>query len=171
MVKINPQIFREYDIRGIVGKDLDEEFANTLGKTYGTYLAKVETSDAVIARDTRITSEPYQKAFMEGLISTGCNAHYLGISIVSTMYYSRKKFNIDGGVMVSASHNPPQYNGFKLCHGHNTISGSEIQKILKIMQKGEFVTGDGKIIQKPEGNEEYYKELIDKIRLKKKLKV
>ena len=171
MVKINPSIFREYDIRGIVGEDLDEEFANTLGKAYGTYLTKVGTGDSVIARDTRVTSEPYQKAFMQGLTSTGCNAHDLGIAIVSTMYYFRKKFNIDGGVMVSASHNPPQYNGFKFCHGHNTISGSEIQEILKIMRQGKFVTGEGKIIKKPEGNEEYYKELIDKIRLKKKLKV
>lgn len=171
MVKINPSIFREYDIRGIVGEDLDEEFANTLGKAYGTYLARVGTGDSVIARDTRVTSDPYQKAFMQGLISTGCNAHDLGIAIVSTMYYSRKRFNIDGGIMVSASHNPPQYNGFKLCHGHNTMAGSEIQEVLKIMQKGEFAQGQGKITLKPEGDEEYYKELVSKIKLKKKLKV
>ena len=171
MVKINPSIFREYDIRGVVGEDLDDEFANTLGKAYGTYLANFGTKDSVVSRDTRVTSESYQKSFMEGLISTGCNAYDLGIAIVSTMYYSRKKFNIDGGVMVSASHNPPQYNGFKFCHGHNTMAGSEIQEVLKIMQGGNFVQGQGKIIPKPEGNEEYYKELASKIKLKKKLKV
>lgn len=171
MVKINPSIFREYDIRGVVGQDLDEEFANILGKAYGTYLRGVGTKDAVVARDTRVTSEPYQKSLMEGMISTGCNAHDIGIAIVSTMYYSRKKFSIDGGVMVSASHNPPQYNGFKLCHGNNTISGPDIQEVLRIMQNEEFVKGEAKIIPESQANEKYYKELIDKIKLKKKLKV
>src|SRR3990167_8093657 len=139
MLKINPRIFREYDIRGLVDKDIDEEFALVLGKAYGTYLKSQNTKDVVVARDTRITSEPYQKALMEGLISTGCNVFDLGIAIVSTMYFARQYYKIDGGVMVSASHNPPQYNGFKLCHGHNTLSGLEIQQIRELMEKGEFV--------------------------------
>ena len=171
MVKINPSIFREYDIRGIVDKDLDEEFARTLGKAYGTYLQSKGTKDVVVARDTRTTSEPYQKTLMEGLTSVGCDVYDLGIAIVSTMYYARQKFNIDGGVMVSASHNPPQYNGFKLCHGHNTISGSEIQKVLKIMQEGNFISGSGKITPYPQGNDDYYQELKEKITFKKKLKI
>jgi phosphomannomutase / phosphoglucomutase len=170
-MQINSGIFREYDIRGIVGEDLSEEFAETLGKAYGTYLQYAGTKDVLVARDARTTSLPYQNSLMQGLMSTGCNVYDLGIAIVSTMYYARQKFNIDGGVMVSASHNPPQYNGFKLCHGQNTISGEEIQKVLRIMQKGEFAKGDGKIIDWPQGNQEYYKELLEKVKLKKKLKV
>ncbi len=171
MVKINPQIFREYDIRGVVGEDLDEEFANTLGKAYGTYLQNAGTKDVLVARDTRTSSEPYQNALTKGLIATGCDVYDLGIAIVSTMYYSRKKFNIDGGVMVSASHNPPQYNGFKFCHGNNAIFGPEIQKIMKLMQEDKFASGNGKVVPWPQGNEEYYKELQEKIKFKKKLKV
>ena len=171
MLKINPRIFREYDIRGIVDKDIDEEFALVLGKAYGTYLKSQNTKDVVVARDTRITSEPYQKALMEGLISTGCNVFDLGIAIVSTMYFARQYYKIDGGVMVSASHNPPQYNGFKLCHGHNTLSGTEIQQARKLMEKGEFVNGAGKVTSYPQANKDYYKEIKRKITLKKKLKV
>src|SRR3990167_1084071 len=171
MLKINPRIFREYDIRGLVDKDIDEEFALVLGKAYGTYLKSQNTKDVVVARDTRVTSEPYQKALMDGLISTGCNVFDLGIAIVSTMYFARQYYKIDGGVMVSASHNPPQYNGFKLCHGHNTISGLEIQQIRELMGKGEFINGTGKITSWPQGNKDYYEEIKKKIKLKKKLKV
>lgn len=168
---INPKIFREYDIRGIVDEDLSEEFANVLGKAFGTYLQNSGTKDVLVARDTRITSPAYQKALMEGLTSTGCNVYDMGIAIVSTLYFARQQFKIDGGVMVSASHNPPQYNGFKLCHEHNTISGAQIQEVLKIMQAGIFVHGSGKITPWPRGNEEYYREIKNRIKIGKKLKV
>src|SRR3989344_3152960 len=102
---INPNIFREYDIRGIVDEDLSEEFANVLGKAYGTYLQNLGTKDVLVARDTRTTSPSYQKALMEGLTSAGCNVYDMGMAIVSTLYFSRQHFKIGGGVMVSASHN------------------------------------------------------------------
>jgi len=168
---INPKIFREYDIRGIVDEDLNEEFAKVLGKAFGTYLQNFSTKDVLVARDTRITSPAYQKALMDGLISTGCNVYDMGIAIVSTLYFARQNFKIDGGVMVSASHNPPQYNGFKLCHGHNTLSGAEIQKVLKIMQEGKFTQGSGKLTPWPQGNEKYYKEIKNRIKINRKLKV
>ncbi len=168
---INPKIFREYDIRGIVNEDLSEEFANVLGKAFGTYLQNSGTRDVLVARDTRVTSPSYQKALMDGLTSTGCNVYDMGIAIVSTLYFARQQFKIDGGVMVSASHNPPQYNGFKLCHGHNTISGAQIQEVLKIMQAGKFIQGSGKITPWPQGNEEYYREIKNRVKVNKKLKV
>lgn len=168
---INPKIFREYDIRGIVDEDLSEEFANVLGKAFGTYLQNFATKDVLVARDTRITSPAYQKALVEGLTSTGCNVYDMGIAIVSTLYFARQFYKIDGGVMVSASHNPPQYNGFKLCHGPNTISGKEIQEILRIMQGGVFSKGEGKIVSFPQGNDTYYEEIKKRVKLKRKLKV
>lgn len=171
MLYINPKIFREYDIRGIAGKDLSDEFAQVLGKAYGTYLLLFGTSDVVVARDTRVTSPAYQKALMDGLTSTGCNVKDMGIAIVSTMYFARQYFNVDGGVMVSASHNPPEYNGFKLCHGPNTLSGKEIQVIREIMEKGEFKQGFGTITKFPQGNTTYYEELKKKIKLNKKIKI
>ncbi len=171
MLTINPKIFREYDIRGIVDEDLSDEFANILGKAYGTYLRKIGTKDVLVARDTRTTSPQYQEALMQGLTATGCDVFDMGIAIVSTMYFSRQYYKIDGGVMVSASHNPPQYNGFKLCHGPNTISGSDIQKIRQLMEKGEFISGGGKITPFPQGNKTYYSEIKKRLTIKKKLKV
>ncbi len=171
MLRINSKIFREYDIRGIVDDDLNEEFALFLGKAYGTYLRNSGTKDVVVARDARVTSEPYQKALMAGLNFTGCDVFDLGVAIVSTMYFARQHYKIDGGVMVSASHNPPQYNGFKLCHGHNTMSGKEIQEIRKLMEGGQFKDGNGKITSWPQGNVDYYEEIKEKVKLRKKLKV
>ena len=171
MLKINSKIFREYDIRGIAGSDLSEEFAELLGKAYGTYLHSFGTKDVLVARDTRITSPSYQKALMQGISSTGCNVYDMGIAIVSTMYFARQHFKIDGGVMVSASHNPPQYNGFKLCHGPNTISGEDIQKIRILMEEGVFITGKGTIRAFGEANTIYYKEIKKRIKLAKNPKV
>lgn len=172
MFTLNAKIFREYDIRGIVGTDLSEEFALLLGKAYGTFLQNNGVNNVLVARDTRTTSESYQESLMEGLVSTGCVVKDMGIAIVSTLYYARQKFTVDGGVMVSASHNPPQYNGFKLCHGPNTLSGQQIQEILHLMQGEKFVEKPGgKVVPFPQANTAYYDEIKQKVKLKKKLKV
>lgn len=178
MTKINPKIFREYDIRGISGKDLDDEFAYILGRAYGSYLQALGTRKILVARDTRETSESYQKSLMRGLTEGGCDVYNMGIAIVSTLYFARRHWNIDGGVMVTASHNPPQYNGFKLCHGNNSISGEEIQKVRKIAEsiaaKSELkfkAIKAGEIIAFPEANRAYYEEIKKRISLKRKLKV
>lgn len=176
MTKINQKIFREYDIRGIVGEDLSDDFTYVLGRAFAEYLTVRGGKRVVVGRDTRATSESYQSALARGLAEGGCVVYDMGIAIVSAFYFARQHWNIDGGVMVTASHNPPQYNGFKLCRGAESICGNELQEVRKIAEK---IAGQnqppkivaGKIILFPEGNKIYYEEIKKKIHLKKKLKV
>lgn len=170
-IKIDPTVFREYDIRGVVDKNLSLEFAELLGKAFGTYLLKRGTKDVLIGRDTRFSSESLSNKVVKGLLSTGCNIFDVGLCLVSTIYFSRQKFGIDGAVYVSASHNPPQYNGFKLCSGINAITGPEIQKVRKIMENGEFPVGKGEYKVISEANKIYYKTITDLIKLHRPVKV
>lgn len=176
MIEINPKIFREYDIRGIAGDDLNDDFASILGGAFAEYLNILGVKKVLVARDTRTTSESYQNALIRGLTSGGCDVYDMGIAIVSALHFAKQHWNIDGGVMVTASHNPPQYNGFKLCGGANSISGEEIQKVKKIVEKlaTENINSGvakGKLTQFPEANKIYYGEIKKRISLKKKLKV
>ena len=176
MKKINPKIFREYDIRGIVGEDLSKEFAYVLGRAFAEYLREKGTIKALVARDTRITSEPYGNALTRGLTEGGCVVYDMGVAIVSTLYFARQYWKIDGGIMITSSHNPPKYNGFKLCHGANSISGDEIQKVRKIIERiavtDERVNANvEKITKFPDANKIYYEEIKKESRLRKKLKV
>lgn len=171
MRAINPTIFRTYDIRGINGEDLDEERVKLIGKGFGTYLRERETKDVIIGRDTRVTSEKFQTAFTKGLLSTGCNVYNMGLSLASPIYHARHFYKIDGAVMVTASHNPPNYNGFKLCHGINAITEEEIQKLKEIVLSGKFTKGKGEIKNLKQANKIYYDEIRKRIALKKRLKV
>lgn len=144
---MNAEIFREYDIRGVVDKDFDANFAMKLGQTFVTYLAqKGGPKNPVISvgHDARLSSPSLAKAMCEGLQSAGARVVFLGLVTSPISYFSM--FNLDnpaGGVMITGSHNPPDYNGFKISVGKSTIFGSEIQELYKIMQKGEFVMGQG----------------------------
>jgi len=157
-MKINPLIFRAYDIRGIAQAtekfpniDLSPETAKLIGKGTGTYLQKISAAtqtagatnsrslNIVIGRDNRLHSPDLQKAFIEGLLETGCNVTNIGISPTPFMYYAVCKYNFDGGINITASHNPKEYNGIKIvAKNAHSICGDELQEILKIIQKGEF---------------------------------
>ncbi|MCD6224935.1 MAG: phosphomannomutase/phosphoglucomutase [Deltaproteobacteria bacterium] len=142
---MNPEIFREYDIRGIAGKDITGDDVTLIGKAVGTYLRQHGRTRLTIGRDCRITSESYAKKIIEGLVSTGCEVTDIGICTSPILYFSIQHLNQEGGVMVTASHNPKEYNGFKLCIGTDSIHGEEIQKIRELIDKGEFALGQGKV--------------------------
>jgi len=169
-MKINPEIFRAYDIRGIVSKDLTPEIVELIGKAFGTYLLARGTKDVLVGRDTRASSSDYQKAITRGLVSTGCNVIDIGPALSSILYFARQHYKIDGGVMVTASHNPPEWNGFKLCHGLNAIVEEEIQKVRDILFSGKFKSGKGKI-RKLDPAPIYFKAIKQRVKLKKPLKV
>lgn len=169
-MKINPQIFRAYDIRGIVDKDLNSEIAELIGRAFGTYLLERGTKDVLVGRDTRATSKEYQEALTRGLLSTGCNVNDIGIILASILYFARYHYKIDGGVMVTASHNPSEWNGFKLCHGVNAIVKEEIGKVGDIVLSRKFKSGRGKI-EKLDPAPAYFEAIKKKIKLKKSLKV
>src|SRR5258708_5291406 len=101
---INPEIFRGYDIRGIVDKDLNSDVYFTLGKAYATFLYERRITEVVVGRDVRLTSEEYQKAFMEGLMDSGLDVIDIGLTLSQILYFSQYHFLTKGAGMVTASH-------------------------------------------------------------------
>ncbi len=169
-MKVNEAIFRDYDIRGIVGEDLSEEFAGVLGKAFGTYLLRKGTKDVLVGYDARESSLPYYTACIEGLLSTGVNVIKIGLVTSPMMYWARYFYKIDGGLSVTASHNPPEFNGFKPASGGGALFGEEIQKIKRLMMSEDFEKGVGKVTEK-EIFEDYKNDIVAKVKLSKPLKV
>ena len=140
---MNPEMFREYDIRGIAGKDMTEADVLSIGKGVGTFLRQNGCSTVAVGRDCRLTSDRYAEKMIQGLRSTGCAVTDIGICPTPVLYFAIQHLAREGGVMVTASHNPPEYNGFKLCLGTDSVHGADIQKILAIIQAGKFMEGAG----------------------------
>jgi len=140
---MNPEIFREYDIRGVVDKDLTEQDVVLIGKGFGTYLRGENRSKVTVGRDCRLSSEKYRDLVIEGLLATGCDVVDIGVCPTPVFYFSIRQLKKEGGIMVTASHNPPEYNGFKLCSGYDTIFGEQIQKLRQIIEGGTFAEGSG----------------------------
>ncbi|MGC8822649.1 MAG: phosphomannomutase, partial [Desulfurella sp.] len=150
---VDDSIFREYDIRGIVGENLDEQFACVLGLAFAEHLKntfKKEDLTVSIGYDARLSSKKLFNALCYGLNYRGVKVIDIGLVATPVAYFSLFNLHVDGGIMITASHNPPQYNGFKLSVGKNTIFGEEIQTIKEIMKsidaieigKPEFSTYD-----------------------------
>src|SRR4030067_2152171 len=147
-MQINPQIFREYDIRGVVDKDLTPDIARILGQGFGTRMAQLGRKELVVGREGRLSSKPFEEALVEGLISTGCNVLNIGLCPTPVYYFSIFHLDKDGGAMVTGSHNPPEFNGFKVSVGKSTIFGEEIQNLRRLIEKEEFVIGQGFVSNK-----------------------
>jgi phosphomannomutase/phosphoglucomutase len=167
---MNPEMFREYDIRGIVGKDMTEEDVLLIGKGVGSFLKSHGCSKLNVGRDCRLSSDRYSEKIIEGLRATGCDVLDIGICPTPVFYFSIQHLDAQGGVMVTASHNPKEYNGFKLCIGLDSIHGEDIQKILMIINNQSFIQGKGSLssadIVTP------YREFVENnIILKKSIKV
>ncbi|HGJ67183.1 TPA: phosphomannomutase/phosphoglucomutase, partial [bacterium] len=138
---MDKNIFREYDIRGIVGKDINEDFAYNLGLAFGTYLKKVNPDPkwVSVGRDGRLSSESLANFVIKGIIKTGINVYDIGLCPTPLQYFSIFHLNLDGGIMVTGSHNPPEYNGFKISAGKETIFGEKIQEIKYIIEQKAFI--------------------------------
>jgi phosphomannomutase/phosphomannomutase/phosphoglucomutase len=162
---MNSVIFREYDIRGVVGKDYDNQFARALGRAYVSYLIKecgVKRAKICIGQDARLSSPELVRELSRGMAESGAEVLLLGSVTSPITYFST--FNVPGvtgAIMVTGSHNPPEYNGFKISIGKSTIFGDKIKKLEEFIKKADFVTGDGSESQYdiiPEYIERYKKE-------------
>jgi phosphomannomutase/phosphoglucomutase len=139
---MNPLIFREYDIRGIAETELTDDEVYTLGRAYGTCAQDRGASRCVIARDVRLSGPRIRKAFADGILATGTDVIDIGVVPTPTFYYALFEL-ADAGVMITASHNPPEYNGFKVGLDRTTIYGKAIQDLRKLMESGRFREGAG----------------------------
>ncbi|MDR7427546.1 MAG: phosphomannomutase/phosphoglucomutase [Armatimonadota bacterium] len=138
MAQLPSQIFREYDIRGVVGTDLTEEVARSIGRGFAAYLRQAGAPLRVlVGQDNRMSSPQVAAAVADGLAAGGCDVVDIGTVITPAFYYARVHLGIDGGVMVTASHNPPEYNGMKLAFGHATLYGEEIQQVRRLAEEGQ----------------------------------
>jgi phosphomannomutase / phosphoglucomutase len=169
---MNPAIFREYDIRGLAERDFDEKFALLLGKVYGTMIAERGGARVTVGRDCRATSDCYAQAIIAGLTSTGLQVYDIGVCPTPLLYFSLFHLDVDGGIHVTASHNPSEYNGFKLCMGKDTLYGQQIQNVLAKMVQNEFQERAGGRMERYEIVAPYHRYLLrDVPQLKRPLKV
>ena len=122
MAAIPAGIFREYDIRGLVGRDLNERTVALLGRGIGTLLARKGIFRVSIGRDVRLSSKGYRDSLLAGLLETGMRVADLGVVTTPMLYFSLFTLDVGGGVMITGSHNPPDYNGFKIAEGERRVA-------------------------------------------------
>jgi phosphomannomutase / phosphoglucomutase len=148
---MNPQVFREYDIRGVVEEDFDDQFVIDLGRAYATMLRRAGKRSITVGRDCRLSSDRLFHLLLEGLLPAGIDAVDIGVVPTPLQYFSVLHWNMDGGVMITGSHNAAEYNGFKLGIGPSTIFGDDIQQVRRIIERHEFSTGaqPGKVTARP----------------------
>ncbi|MFH1749600.1 MAG: phosphomannomutase/phosphoglucomutase [bacterium] len=172
-MKINPSMFRAYDLRGIVDKDLNPGIVEHLGKAHGTWLKRHGIHKAVIGRDCRHTSPEYSERLISGLTWTGVDVVDIGMTLVGTFYWSQYFLKIPGGVYVTASHNPAQWNGFKFAVDYSETHVSEgMQDLKKMVEEEDYDKGDrvGKVETK-DILEDYIQDLKSRIKIDQKFKV
>ena len=145
-------VFKAYDIRGIAGDEITPEFANRLGKAVATHL---DVSAVAVARDIRESGPALHSAFIEGVISTGADVLDLGVTTTGVLYRATVDLPVQAAVAITASHNPPEYNGFKICHGKLPIAGDELQDLKETFDSGKFNEGEG-VSREVGGFEDHY---------------
>ena len=143
---INTNIFRGYDIRGIYPTELDEDTAYSVGLGFGSHIKRMGRTKCVVGHDNRLSRDVLTNALLKGITETGIDVVYLGLCTTPMYYYACIKLEIPAGVMVTASHNPKDDNGFKFAFDESgNCKGQEIQDFLKEIQEGNFESGQGKI--------------------------
>jgi phosphomannomutase/phosphoglucomutase len=145
MQPIRQGIFRAYDIRGVVDRDFDAQWVQELGRALGTWFAARGWKRAVVGHDCRHSSPAYQEAMTRGLAMTGTDVLRLGQVPTPVFYYAARTLGYRAGVMITASHNPPEFNGFKVWGDNTTLFGEQIQEIYRTMAAGDFLSGRGAV--------------------------
>lgn len=169
-MELNPKIFREYDIRGEAGKDLDSVVVRELGRAFGTYVRGHGRKDVVLGRDCRLSSPLFRDAFLDGLRSAGCDVTDLGVLPTPLLYFAVHAHAHEAGVMITGSHNPPEHNGFKMMEGQETLCGPDIRELRAIIEAGRFASGAG-TVRTQDIVPEYRAYVAERIRPGKKLRI
>ena len=172
MTKIHKHMFRQYDIRGHVNKDeINEDTIGFIGRAFGTFLLRRNIPQTVVGHDFREYSPKLHKAFILGVLSTGCNVIDVGMCLTPMLYYAQYHFKSKGGAMITASHNPNGWSGVKLGCGYSyTLIGDEIKEMYDLVETDDFFRGKGNY-EKREIKQAYKDMIKNKIKLKKPMKV
>ncbi len=157
-------IFREYDIRGIADTELLSLDVVELGRGLGTLLQRKSGNRINLGRDCRLSSTRLRDALLEGLISSGCEVTDLGVVPTPLLYFSAVHLESDGAVMITGSHNPSEFNGFKTVCGSGTLHGETIQEVRHLIETRDFEAGKGSV-KHMDVTQEYVDEIARKVRV------
>ena len=170
-MKLLKNIFREYDIRGIYGEELSDELAYHIGRAFGTKLVRQNILSTVVAYDNRLSSENLEKNLVKGLVDTGISVKRLGLATTPMCYFGANYLKTNSSMMITASHNPKEYNGFKFSYnGIHNAYGKSVMEIYDLIEKQDYESGYGKI-EDVDIRDAYIKLVCDKLIFKRKIKV
>ena len=172
-MKTPAHIFREYDVRGLVDQDLSDDFVRALGRAFATFMRKHTGSDRVtlaVGWDVRPSSSRLRDALTEGMVAAGARVLDVGLVPTPVLYYACHRLATDGGVMITGSHNPPEYNGFKLGYRDLPLSGEEIQRVRELIEADDFASGAGSAEEHPV-TEEYCDMVTSKVTLAREVRI
>ncbi len=145
----DPSILREYDIRGVVGRTLHCDDARALGRAFGSRMRASGASLVAVGYDGRLSSPEMAAALVDGLAASGVDVVRIGLGPTPMLYFATHHLPTDAGVMVTGSHNPPDYNGFKITLGHGSVYGEAIQELGRIAKEGDWAEGQGEVREQP----------------------
>jgi phosphomannomutase/phosphoglucomutase len=165
-------IFRQYDIRGIVGEELSEQMAYDIGRAFAAYAIRNGQNTVLVGQDNRASSPALSNVMIEALLNSGCSVIDLGTVITPVFYFASRYLDIMAGIMITASHNAPEYNGCKILLGESTIYGEQIQDLKRIIERQDFFAGPRGSLKTLNIKDAYVRMIQDKISLgKRKLKI
>ena len=145
-MELKKEIFREYDIRGIYKEEMDDETAYLIGKAYGTKLRELNKTETVVAYDNRLSSVALEKNLVKGLVETGIHVKRIGLATTPMCYFAANYYNTNASMMITASHNPKEYNGFKFSYnGIHNAYGDSVKEIYNIIKDKRFIEGNGSV--------------------------
>ena len=169
-MKVNSEIFRAYDIRGIFERELTQDLIYKIGQAVGSVVLEEKSKHVYVGRDGRISGEDVSKYFIDGVLATGCDVIFIGLVHTPLLYFATFEGVTKNGVMITGSHNPKEYNGFKIVINNSSFKEEDIQNLKFKIEQSDFKIGSGKLL-KESFNESYIKEISKKIEIKKKLKI
>ncbi|MEG3181927.1 phosphoglucomutase/phosphomannomutase PgmG [Sphingomonas sp. LT1P40] len=143
--RFNPTSLREYDIRGIVGQTLGEDDARAIGRGFATLLRRAGGTRVAVGRDGRLSSPSFEAALIDGLTASGCDVVRVGLGPTPMLYYAEATLEVDGGIQITGSHNPGNYNGFKMVFQHRPFFGDDIQNLGRLAAEGDWEEGTGTV--------------------------
>ena len=162
---LKKEIFREYDIRGIYDEEMDDETAYYIGRAYGTKLKEIGKDSTVVGYDNRLSSVSLEKELVKGLVDTGINVLRLGLVTTPMCYFAANYFKVNSSMMITASHNPKEYNGFKFSYnGIHNAYGDSVKEIYNLIKSKEYASGVGSV-KNVSIEEEYIHLVLDKLNL------
>src|SRR5881296_3956068 len=168
---LNPHVFRAYDVRGLVGSDINPDVFRQVGRAYATLICRNGGRRIAVGQDNRLSSKDLKAGFVDGVRAAGIDVVDIGLVTTPILYFATAHWKLDGGANITGSHNPIEYNGVKMVHpGAAPLSEEEIQALRTTIERGDFETGNGGIETRPP-RDDYYAAVLERVHLARRLTV